>query len=205
MKITTSAILIIIIFCRCSSGQSNDQITNSQTTITEKEIAGTQKETDTLGAVIATIDFRQKATGEDLKTFENEYIPWINIDNPNTELNNLVDADKIILPFSTAKIIIDYPLSVPVIFEIRTSEKGFSRKQLILEISAKYQDIYKLEEKTAKTKTIPVDKREGLINRNSTDGKFGVWGHDIADLDLSEIEVHKSAKGQITLTLYIES
>ena len=140
-----------------------------------------------------------------MKTFEDGIIPWISIANPKAELGNLMDADKIVVPSTTATIIIDYPLNFPATFEIKTTGQGFSRKQLILEISTRYYEIYKLEESTATTKTLPVDKREGLINRNETNGKFGVCCHDITDLDLSEIEVHKNLNGQITLTLRVES
>jgi hypothetical protein len=68
-----------------------------------------------------------------------------------------------------------------------------------------YHEIYKEEERTANTKTIPLNKREGLVNRNKTDGKYGVWGHDISDLDLSSIEVHKNSNGHFTLVLNVES
>jgi hypothetical protein len=88
---------------------------------------------------------------------------------------------------------------------LKSTPKGFTKKQLILEISNKYNEIYNEEEKTAKTKTIPLDKREGLINRNQTNGKYGIWGHNIGDLDLSSIEVYKTRDGRIQIILVIES
>ena len=205
MKVETFTVVLIAILFSCSCVQSNNKTTSTKADLTDKSVVVTDTPVDSLGPVIFTIDFKLKATGEDLKTFEDGFIPWISIDNPKAELKYLVDADKIILPFTTAKIIIDYPLNFPADFEISTTGQGFSRKQLILEISERYHEIYKLEESTATTKTIPLDKRKGLINRNQTDGKFGVWGHDISDLDLSQIEVHKNSLGQITLTLGVES
>ena len=76
---------------------------------------------------------------------------------------------------------------------------------MILAISKKYNEVYAEEEKTANTKTIPIDKRTGLINRNETDGKYGIWGHDLSDLDLSGIEVYKTKDEKINIILLIES
>jgi hypothetical protein len=44
-----------------------------------------------------------------------------------------------------------------------------------------------------------------MYNRNETNGKYGIWGHDIADLDISGISVYKTKNGEIILTLNIES
>ena len=101
---------------------------------------------------------------------------------------------------------IDYPLNKPTEIEIRSKEKeGFSRIELIRLISQAYHRIYDEEEASAKVKTVPLKKREDLINRNETDGKYGIWGHNIGDLDLSAIIVQ--SKNGITpkLVLYIES
>jgi hypothetical protein len=199
------AITILTAYLYCSCRQSDNSAANPQNALFSKELAQINTQVDSLGPIIFTIDFTQKASGKDLKVFQDGFIPWISIENPKPEIKNLVDADKIVLPFKKAKIIIDYPLNVPASFYIATTGQGFTRKQLITEISEKYHIIYKLEESTATTKTVPLDKRKGLINRNQTDGKFGVWGHDLSDLDLSEIEVHKNSQGQITLTLAVES
>jgi|JI9StandDraft_1071089.scaffolds.fasta_scaffold14130_3 hypothetical protein len=161
--------------------------------------------TEDFGPVIQTIDFKLIVTNEDLTIFKDGFIHWVSIDSPEINSNKLVDADKIILPYQSVKIYIDYPLNHPASFVIKTNEMGFTRRQLITEISGKYHQIYKLEETTADTKTTPVDQRQGLVNRNETDGKYGIWGHDISDLDLSTIEVHKNKKGEITLILGIES
>lgn len=72
-------------------------------------------------------------------------------------------------------------------------------------ISKKYHEIYIEEEASATTKTIPVEKREGLINRNETNGKYGIWGHDLSDLDLSSVEVYQNSEKKIYLVLSVES
>lgn len=86
-----------------------------------------------------------------------------------------------------------------------TPKKGFTRAQLLKEISKNYYKLYAAEEKTANIKTVPVNERKTMYNRNETNGKYGIWGHDISDLVLAEILVYKTANGQIVLTLNIES
>ena len=86
-----------------------------------------------------------------------------------------------------------------------SSKKGFTKKQLLSEVRKNYVALYAEEEATATVKTIPLEKRTGMINRNQTNGKYGVWGHDIADLYLSGIIVYKNKEGKIFLSLDIES
>lgn len=157
------------------------------------------------GELIATIEFQIKANAEELKDFEDGIIPWVSIEKPQDKISRLIEADKIVVPYSEITLIIDYPLNKPAEFLLKSSEKGFTKKQLAIEISKKYHEIYKAEEHSAKTKTIPVEKREGLINRNETDGKYGIWGHDIGDLDLSSVQVYKTKNGKVTILLGIES
>lgn len=143
---------------------------------------------------------------EDLEIFEDGIIPWVSIKNPDKEIENLLEKNEIVLPINSAILIIDYPLNKPIEIIIKpNSPEGFTRENLIRLVSGEYNRIYLEEEESAKTKTIPVDKREGIINRNQTDGKYGIWGHDIDDLDLSSIIVHKLKNGLVKLELYIES
>jgi hypothetical protein len=157
------------------------------------------------GELITTIEFEVKATKEELEVFEDGIVPWISIEKPEDQINRLIDADIVVIDYSEITLVIDYPLNNPAEFVIKSPQKGFTKKQLALEISKKYHEIYDAEEGSAKTKTIPIEKREGLINRNETDGKYGIWGHDISDLDLSSIEVFKTKDGKIQILLGIES
>jgi hypothetical protein len=137
------------------------------------------------------------------KLTADDILPGISIDKPETE--NLMDADAIVLPFDRATLTIDYPLNRSVTFQLTGTAQGFSRKQLIRAISEKYHLIYEEEERTATVKTIPLNEREGTVNRNQTNGKYGIWGHDLSDLVLTAIDVHKNTRGEITLTLQVES
>ncbi|WP_173003180.1 hypothetical protein [Chitinophaga sp. SYP-B3965] len=134
----------------------------------------------------------------------NDFSPYIEIANPKEALVNLIDKNKKVIDEDTITVIIDYPLTKSYTFEL-VSPGGFTKQTLIQEICKHYHLIYAEEEKTTTTKVIPLEERKGLINRNETNGKHGIWGHDIIDLVLSEILVYRTAKGQIVLTLGIES
>jgi len=143
---------------------------------------------------------------DDLEIFEDGIIPWISIKNPESEINNLINKDEIVIDKSEVILIIDYPLESPIEIKlISDNSKGFTKKELIQKISSEYNRIYLEEEETAVIKTIPLKDRKGLINRNKTDGKYGIWGHDIDDLDLSGVIISKSNDGNLKLELLIES
>lgn len=161
--------------------------------------------TDTLGLKISNIEYRVKALPEEASDFDNGIVPWVNLENPGKELNRLVDTDEVVLAFAKVTLIIDYPLAKPVSFILESGSKSFSRKELIKAISKKYHEIYAEEEKTTKTEVVPKDKREGLINRNETNGKYGICCHDLSDLDLSSIDVYKNDNGNVYLVLNVES
>jgi len=160
---------------------------------------------DTLGRKITTVTFRTNVTKADLKIYEDGIIPWVNLDTPQKRIKNLVNPDEMVIPYQKVVLIIDYPVAKPVFFELTSQSKGFTRKQIIFEISKKYHELYEEEEKTAKIKTIPMGQRKTLANRNETDGKYGIWGHDLSDLDLSSIDIYENADGRIFLSLDIES
>ena len=178
-------------------------ISAADTAIAVRESA--QQEQLNLGQQLSTIPIQTKATKEERKDFEDGIIPWVNLDSAERRITNLVDPDEIVIPYQKVKIMIDYPLAKPIFFELTSLTKGFTRKQLILAISKKYHQIYDEEEKTAKIKTIPLKDRKELANRNQTDGKYGIWGHDLSDLALTGIIVYQTPDGTILLDLDIDS
>ncbi|MGJ8592909.1 MAG: hypothetical protein ACSHXF_10195 [Aquaticitalea sp.] len=147
----------------------------------------------------------QSTDKEDLEYYEDGIIPWISIQNSKAEIEHLIGKDQVVIHERNVLLIIDYPLNEPVEINIRSNDqKGFTRKELIEKISEEYFRIYAEEEESATTKTIPIDERKTIINRNQTDGVYGIWGHDLADLVLSSIIVtHKN--GDVFLELIIES
>ncbi len=203
MKQTLITLITIILLANCNSKQTNTTSVDSLTT--HKDFISLTNPLDTLGKLISSIEFKLKATKEEIADGTDNFILWIDIENPNKDLYRLVEPNEIVLPYSSCILIIDYPLTRSAKFELKTQSNGFSRKQLIQEISDKYHLVYRQEDSTTLVKVIPSEKRENLINRNQTSGKYGIWGHDLADLDLSTIQVYKNEKGKIYLILEVES
>lgn len=198
--------IVVILFISCnhkSSTTTGNTPNGGEQILDAKEAAEPQRES--LGVLIATIEFTLKASKEELKIFESGVVPWINLEKPDEEISRLIDAEKVVLPYTKATLIVDYPLNKPASFELSSRGRGFTRKQLIQEISGRYHLIYKEEEQSASVKTIPMEKRGDLMNRNETNGKYGVWGHDLSDLALSAVEVYQNSDGKITLVLLVES
>lgn len=160
---------------------------------------------DASGNYISKIEFKLHANKEDHDIFPDGIEPWINLDTPNKQIDSLIDPDAIVLPYNKVTLIIDYPLTHKAVFDLAGTGNGFSRKQLIRLISEKYHEIYKEEENSASTKTVAAGDRKTLLNRNQTNGKYGICCHDLSDLDLSYIEVHKNFFGKIFLILDVET
>ena len=81
---------------------------------------------------------------------------------------------------------ISYPLNVTVEVE---SKGVTSIGSLVWRVAKAYKDIYEEEENSAKIKTKPGNERGMLLNRNKTNGVFGIWGHDMGDLYLVGMEI----------------
>jgi len=201
----------LIASCDSQEGQNRKLATDNSAADTtssyekilrQKESLSIEKDYDSLGTLISQIDFHVRTTN--LADYKNGIIPYIQIEKPKEEISKLIGRNEIVINDTEVDLIIDYPLDIPFI-GILKSEKGFTRGMLIQEISNRYREIYNEEENTATIKTIPIDKRTEMYNRNQTDGKYGIWGHDIADLVLADILIYKSFNGRITLILEIES
>jgi len=91
-------------------------------------------------------------------------------------------------------ILFTYPLSNSVMF---TSYKrgGFTREDFFDAIRSGYKNIYHDEDEA----TTCEEKNPFLFNRGSTDGPYGIWGHDLEDLYIEGIT--KSDKGYYELTV----
>src|SRR5437016_4467638 len=96
---------------------------------------------------------------------------------------SFLKPEEIVITDKSINIEVDYPLDNPVTFSIESkNEQGFSRKELVESIAQLYKEIYQDEEKTSINNTIPIEERGTLKNRNKTNGKYKIWGHDIEDL-----------------------
>ena len=185
----------------CGTGDRNQEAKQGGDSTESLEGKTAAVDEATLGKLVSTIDFQVQT--DDLENFENGRMPWIRIDSPEVDLLHLINKDEVVIPESRVALIIDYPLKAPFAFML-FSDKGFTRGTLIRLISYQYRLIYEEEENTAKTKTLPPGQRK-IINRNTTDGIYGIWGHDIGDLVLTEVDVYRNSQGTLTLILQVDS
>ncbi|MCZ4245029.1 hypothetical protein [Pedobacter punctiformis] len=202
MKLFKTGILTVITLFIISCTPTKKDATNEAEDEVNNQAIKTTVEPDAAGAVLMNIDFNQKFKNPETGT--EELVSIVPIDNPGKAINNIVDIDKVILPYKKVNLLIDYPLDKPALIEITAEGIGFTKRELIAEISKAYHKIYEEEENTATVKTTPMDKREGLINRNKTNGKFGICCHDIADLAFTGLEVRKNSN-DVTITIFVES
>ena len=166
---------------------------------------GVESTYDIKEVTAAKIEFKVTAKPEDADICEEDICPWVELVNPESEIVRLRDADETVVHRQEVILIIDYPIKTPVEFKLHTTNgKGFTRVDLIRAIGEKYRMIYDEEEKTATIKTIPVERRKRSLNRNQTNGKYGIWGHDLQDLALSSIQVIEK-NDEYYLKLKIES
>jgi hypothetical protein len=170
--------------------------------LTKLEQQSAEKSYDNLGELVAEIDFQVKT--DNLKDYEEGFIPSIGLEHPQKELSKLVGRDEVVISNTSITVIIDYPLTNEYKFKL-TSKRGFTRAQLVEAISSEYYKLFAEEEATATIKTIPIDQRKKVANRNQTNGKYGIWGHDIADLVLAGVKLIKASNGELYLVLNIES
>jgi len=128
-------------------------------------------------------------------------IQVVSLTNVKNDLKMMLNVDEIVINNNRNKcmtLVFDYPLEKEFVFDLPfPSEAGFTRGQLVTAIADKYKQIYKEEEETS---TLPVESisdrcervgytgpGSGYINRAQTNGKYGIWGHDLGDLALSDV------------------
>lgn len=196
----TLFVLTAVFFIGCENKTKKNSESNYEKVLVEKENDAAQNELEIEGKQISKISFEVTANKKD---FEDGIRPWVSIEKPESDLPNLINKSEIVISDKKITVIIDYPLTNEYRFDL-ISEKGFTREMLLVEISKHYYKLYAEEEKSATVKTVPADKRE-MYNRNETNGKYGVWGHDIGDLLLTDIQVYKDSDEKVTLVLGIDS
>jgi hypothetical protein len=114
--------------------------------------------------------------------------------------------EEIVIPFATATLVIDFPLTTPAKVPVASALlQGFTRGELVRIVCDEYSNVYEAEEGTAHTKTIPLDERGDFRNRNRTDGLYGIWGHDLDDLELAALRWSRQSDGKILIELTVTS
>jgi hypothetical protein len=60
----------------------------------------------------------------------------------------------------------------------------------------------KLKDAWQRLPLLDLSKRKTSYNRNDTNGKYGIWGHDIEDLMLAQIEIYETTDQKLILALF---
>jgi len=88
----------------------------------------------------------------------------------------VLGKDEIITHAKKVTVIFSYPLSGEFKFEFKNSQGKMTRREFALFIQSTYRRIYH-EETSGQVENIV-----GMLNRQRTDGPYGIWGHHIGDL-----------------------
>jgi hypothetical protein len=132
--------------------------------------------------------------------------PYVNLAQPEKDLKQMRNAEEVVFTGTNLIVVLDYPLRKEANFPISASSPGgFTRSELARKVADLYKRVYEEEEQTTKIAVIPLEQRKGLINRNETNGKYGIWGHDLSDLVLHTIEISRKADGTVLAYLGIDS
>lgn len=120
---------------------------------------------------------------------DDEVIPFMVYHPLPIVLEKLKNGDEIVIAENNIAVCFDYPFKDSFYFNFTAdTPMGFTRKHLAKCIIQQYMDMYAEEEQTLNEKeVIPIEERGSLLNRNETDGKYGIWGHDLGDLSLNYI------------------
>jgi hypothetical protein len=115
---------------------------------------------------------------------DEEPFPWISLSQFPTS-QTLFDAHDIVIKKPKIKVLFDYPLknNVVVEFAARDPKRGFTRLELVQNLARAYEKIYEDEDAAVGNPGhVP-----GMLNRAQSEGPYGIWGHDLRDLDLSGV------------------
>jgi len=160
--------MILIILCFISCGVKT--ISNKSSNIVKPDLMYG-------GMVVSANPFQIE--GENGKRYIREKggVGGINLANP--ELDKLYGADMSVTDSTKAILLIDFPLKKQIGYQIQ-NEKGFNKKDLVLELSKAYSEIY------------------------SDKDKYGICCDDLSDLELTMVIVFK-VNGEIYLESRVES
>jgi len=83
-----------------------------------------------------------------------------------------------------------YPLEKAFPFKHHTeNQAGFTRKEISEQIMERYHKIYSEEDEDVDGK---VGNIPGMLNRQTTTGRYGIWGHCIEDLQLHSLSLNEN-------------
>lgn len=97
-----------------------------------------------------------------------------------------LDPDEIVIPSQNIIIFYDYPFKdeFPHVHHTK-NQVGFTRREISEQIMARYAEMYKEEDEDVGSATGYVP---GMLNRQKSNGRYGIWGHNIGDLQLHTMQ-----------------
>ncbi len=136
---------------------------------------------------------------------ETEPFNWMDLCDVPENFSRLLNAGEVVLEAPEAILALTYPLAIAATRSIRPADgKAFTRGELVRLIDETYREVYRLETNSQSSPTPPVHERGHLINRPESDGIFGIWGHDLEDLGIADINVYR-IDGRVWLDPDMES
>lgn len=130
----------------------------------------------------------------------------VRLHDVEASLAKLRNPEEIVIPFEHAILVISFPLTTPASIAISAAfAVGFTRAELVRAACEEYANVYEAEEATATQKTVPLEDRTTLKNRNRTDGVYGIYGHDLDRLVLTAMRWNRETDGTIKIELHVQS
>lgn len=115
--------------------------------------------------------------------------PYVHLAHAAEDIPNMAAPDEIVISKREIRVLVSYPLAQKHIIPISApaGKAAFTRADVAEAISRLYQWIYAEEDRTSKT-MVPTLAGH---NRATTQGRFGIWGHSLGDLCLTEVCYNK--------------
>jgi hypothetical protein len=119
--------------------------------------------------------------------------PYFKLEDGEELLKWMLNPDEVVITEPLITVQVQYPFKETFLFPLQAPDPniGFTRSQLALGISTLYKWIYKVEKQTTRK---PIKNIPGLLNRDRTNGYFGIWGHCLGDLDLHTVTYDPDTK-----------
>ena len=131
--------------------------------------------------------------------------PGMRVSDPDKALAMLEMRDEIVIPFTRATLVIDFPLTHPAHVTVTSAlPQGFTRGELVRTICEEYTHVYAAEEGTAPEEPSIEDRGERR-ERSRTDGAYGIWGHALEDLVLTSARWVKQSNGDVRVELHVDA
>ena len=116
---------------------------------------------------------------------KNNTSPYISVASPSRDIAAQRNPNDIVINMKEIKVKYTYPLTHSEILTFNAdNDTAFTRSELARKICEGYKFIYDTEHAAVSDP----GHLPGMLNRKRSQGPYGIWGHDIGDLDLHTVE-----------------